>query len=103
MLLEVTNENFNDVVAKPAIVVLDFWNSWCGPCIKLNPIIKSFAENNQHVVVGKINTNEQPDLTGQFNVHHIPTIVFFKGGTEVKRVVGYVTEVKLKEIVDSLS
>lgn len=88
-ILTITNDNFDGLVqhaAKP--VLLDFWASWCGPCRMVSPIVDEIAKENQHIIVGKINVDEQPALAQTFNVMGIPTLVVMKGGKVVKQVAG---------------
>lgn len=86
----ITSENFDQVVlqsAKPVLV--DFWAEWCGPCQMLGPVIESLAERYEgKAVVGKINTDEEPELAMRYTVTGIPTVIFFKDGKEIDRKVG---------------
>jgi len=101
MLLEFTDQNFDNEILK-SLVVVDFWNPWCSPCNRLNPIIKSFSEHNSDVVVGKLNTIENPRITTQLRVDAIPTIMFFKDGKLVKRLLGLHSEQQLQTYLNEL-
>ena len=85
-----TEENFQQEVEqsdKP--VMVDFWAEWCGPCKTVSPIIDELAdEYGEKVKVGKINVDEQGSLSTKFRVMSIPTIIFFKDGKEVERMIG---------------
>ena len=90
-------EKFNDQTAKEAIasvkvVVLDFWATWCGPCIKLGPVIDELAEKyaDRGVIVGKINIDEDSEIVAENRVRNIPTVLFFKNGEVQARSVGSV-------------
>ena len=87
--IEITKENYEAEVLqsdKPAL--LDFWASWCGPCQMVSPVIEQIGEENDSIRVGKVNVDEQGELTMQFRVVSIPTLVVMKGGEEVNRIVG---------------
>ena len=90
-------EKFNDQTAKEAIasgkvVVIDFWATWCGPCIKLGPVIDELAEKyaDKGVIVGKINIDEDSEIVAENRVRNIPTVLFFKDGEVQARSVGSV-------------
>lgn len=86
----VTKENFEQAVLQSkAPVVVDFWAVWCGPCKMTEPIIDELAgEYKGKVVVGKVNVDEQPELSGQFGVMSIPTVLIFKDGKPVETLIG---------------
>ena len=85
---------FNDQTAKEAIasgkvVVIDFWATWCGPCIKLGPVVEEkYADRG--VVVGKLNIDEDSEIVAENRVRNIPTVLFFKDGEVKARSVGLV-------------
>lgn len=84
-MIDLTKDTFEEATDKEYTVV-DFWADWCGPCRLLSPMLQSLEE--QGLNVAKVNVDEQPDLAAQFNVLSIPTMVVFKDGAEVKRVIG---------------
>ena len=89
-VITITKDNFeNEVLQSPVPVLLDFWASWCGPCRMLSPIVDEVADERSDIKVGKVNVDEQPELAGQFKVMGIPTMVVFKDGAEVNRIVGF--------------
>ena len=102
-------EHFNDASAREAIqsgkpVVIDFWATWCGPCIKLGPVIEELAEKYAgKATVGKFNVDEDGDLSTEFGIRNIPTVLFFKDGELKERSVGLVKladlEAKLAKIL----
>ena len=76
--IEVTKENFEEVITKNKIVILDFWAAWCGPCKAFAPTFEAASEKNPDVVFGKVNTEEQQELAGHFQIRSIPNVVLFR-------------------------
>ena len=102
MILEFTDYNFKDKLSLTGLTIVDFWSPWCRPCNMLNPVIHKLAENNADVVIGKLNTSENPGLLTQFGVSAIPAILFFKDGKLVKKLLGYHTESQLQSHINEL-
>lgn len=104
MTQQITNDNFKKLLEEDKPLVVDFWAEWCAPCRMIGPVIEELArEYKGQAVVGKVNVDENNELTGEFEVRSIPTVLFFKNGEIVDRHVGAaskaVLEEKLKKIL----
>jgi thioredoxin 1 len=102
--LKVDAASWEAQVAKAdGLVLVDFWAVWCGPCQMVAPIIDELAvEYAGKVKVMKLNTDENPEIAGRYQVMSIPTILIFKNGQPVERLVGAMPKRKFKEVLDSL-
>jgi thioredoxin 1 len=88
-MLQITDSNFNQVLAEGKPVVVDFWATWCGPCRALAPTIEALAaEYEGRVIIGKCDVDEAADLPVKFGIRNIPTVLFFKDGELVDKQVG---------------
>ncbi|MEZ4798427.1 MAG: thioredoxin [Flavobacteriales bacterium] len=104
MAVEITDSNFADVALnseKP--VMIDFWAEWCGPCRMVSPIVEEMANDYAgKAVIGKVNVDDNPDISAKFGIRNIPTIIFLKGGQVVDKSVGAVPKNVLTEKIEAL-
>lgn len=99
MEITLTTQNFEEEVLKSEKPVLvDFWATWCGPCMRQAPIVEDLAAEGYSV--GKVDVDQQPELAGRYGVMSIPTLVVFKGGKEAQRLVGLTAKSDLKRLLD---
>jgi len=90
-LISLTNDNFEDSV-KEGVCIVDFWAIWCVPCRIMTPIVEDIAKEMPNIKVFKLNVDDYPELTAEFNIMSIPTILIFKDGKEVDQTVGVVSK-----------
>ena len=104
MAQALNDSNFSELVeqAQPPVVV-DFWATWCGPCRMISPIVDKMAEKYEgKVSVVKCNVDESTDIPVKFGIRNIPTLLFFKGGELVDRVVGAVSQAEIEKRIEAL-
>ncbi|MDE6558946.1 MAG: thioredoxin [Muribaculaceae bacterium] len=99
MALQFTDKTAREAIESGKPVVIDFWATWCGPCIKLGPVVEELAEKYPDVVIGKLNIDENDEIAGENRVRNIPTVLFFKDGELKDRSVGLV---KLSDLESKL-
>ncbi|HHS12734.1 MAG TPA: thioredoxin [bacterium] len=102
--ITLTDANFKSEVLESKVPVLvDFWASWCGPCRMVGPIVEEIAdEYDGKARVGKVNTEENATITGEYGIISIPTLIFFKDGKPVDQIIGAVPKEAIKKKLDAL-
>lgn len=92
-----------EVLKSPGVVMVDFWAVWCGPCQMVAPIVDELAtEYAGKLKVTKLNTDENPEVAGRYQIMSIPTILFFKNGQPVEKLIGARPKRQFKEVIDNL-
>ncbi len=104
MALEINDANYAELVEKSdKVVMIDFWAEWCGPCRMLTPIVEEMhKEFDGKAVIGKVNVDDNPEITNKHGIRNIPTILFLKNGTVVDKVVGAVPKANLTTKLNGL-
>jgi len=103
-MLAVTDQTFNEETSE-GLVLIDFWATWCGPCLMQGPILEQLSEemDESELKIVKLDVDENPETARSFNVMSIPTLIFKKDGEVVERVMGVHTKEQIKALVAKLA
>ena len=103
MALEITDANFDEVVLKSdKPVLVDFWAEWCGPCRMVGPVVDEISKDyDGKAVVGKVNVDNNPNISMNYGIRNIPTLLVFKGGQVVEKHVGVAAKNALTAKLDA--
>lgn len=103
MELNITDSNFDAVLAEGLPVMVDFWAPWCGPCRRVSPIVEELAaEYEGKIKICKCNVDENDGVPMKYSIRNIPTLLFFKNGELVDRLVGAVPKQEIEDKLKSL-
>lgn len=106
MALQITDENAREIIESGKPVIIDFWATWCGPCMAMAPLIDELAqEYADRITIGKYNVDEEGDLSSEYRIMSLPTLLFFKNGKKTDiRLTGSqnrgTLEAKIKELIE---
>ena len=101
--IELNDTNFErEVLQSTQPVMVDFWAQWCAPCRMMSPIISELANENDKVKIGKLDVDSNPVTASQYGVMSIPTLIFFRDGKVVDKLVGVRSKAELQKRLDSL-
>lgn len=103
MAFEFTDNNFQDSALNGGVSVVDFWAEWCGPCRMITPIIEELSKDyDGKVTIGKLNVDDNPEVSMKYGIRSIPTILFFKDGEVVDKQVGVTTKQAMVQKIEGL-
>jgi thioredoxin 1 len=98
--LNLDDSSFFQTISKFPLLLVDFWAPWCGPCRMMSPLIDQVGKEYMgKLVVGKVNVDENPTISRQFGISSIPTLILFKKGQAVNKIIGSVSKNKIDELV----
>lgn len=108
--VELTKDNFDEIVGGNDFVVVDFWATWCGPCQSFGPVFEQVSESHQDIVFAKVNTEQEQELAAHFQVRSIPTLMIFRDqiiiyaqpgalqGSQLEQLIGKARELDMDEV-----
>jgi thioredoxin 1 len=101
-MLEVNDQNFESEILQSDIpALIDFWAPWCGPCRMIAPVVEELAQQYAgKVKVAKLNVDEAPETPTRYGVRGIPTVILFKGGQDVEKIVGAAPKARLEQMIN---
>lgn len=103
MALQITDSTIDEILNSGKPVVIDFWAEWCGPCRMVSPIIDELAdEYADQVIIGKVDTESNDDITSKYGIRNIPTILFIKNGEVIDKQVGATQKSVLVEKINKI-
>jgi len=98
--IELTSENFDQVIGENNFVIIDFWAEWCGPCKNFAPIYEKVSENHEDMVFAKVDTEAQQELAGHFQIRSIPTLMVFREQVIIFSQPGMLPEQQFEQLIE---
>jgi len=103
MEIVITDQNYSEYASQKKPMMIDFSATWCGPCKKMAPIIEELGKKfDGQIIVGKVDVDDNPEITSQFGIRNIPTILFFKDGQVVDKTVGAIPATEVEARMEKL-
>ncbi|MCP3672342.1 MAG: thioredoxin [Gammaproteobacteria bacterium] len=102
-VVELTDQNFEDTVTNNDFVVVDYWAPWCGPCRSFAPTYEKVSEDHEDIVFAKVNTEEEQEIAGHFQIRSIPTLMIFREKVIIFSQAGALPESGLRELIERAS
>ncbi len=100
--IEITDTNFDEIIKSEQPVLMDFWAEWCGPCKMIGPIVEELAADYEgKATITKLDVDSNPDIASKFGIRSIPTLLIFKGGKVVDKVIGAVPKSVLADKLEA--
>ena len=100
-VLDIRDDNFYEIISQSDVVLVDFWAPWCGPCLRLAPIIKQLADIYQgKAVISKLNIDINVAMHAQYSVKTVPTMIVFHKTLEVERMLGFLPINEIQKVID---
>lgn len=100
--LELTDKNFEETLKKPGILIIDFWASWCRPCVAFAPIFEAAAGKHTDITFAKVNTEEQQGLASAFDIQAIPTLAIFRDGIGLGQNAGSLPAYAFEKVIEQI-
>ena len=100
--IDITSQTFEETIEKNDIVIVDFWAEWCGPCKSFAPIYDEVSEKHEGIIFGKINTEEEQELAGHFQIRSIPTLMIFREQVVLFSQPGMLNAEQLEDVISKV-
>jgi thioredoxin len=98
--VELTPDNFKDVIEQNDFVIIDFWAPWCGPCQSFGPVYDQVSEKHDDIVFAKVNTQDQQELAGMFGIRSIPTLMLFREQVVLYKEAGALPQSSFEQLIE---
>ncbi|QJC34912.1 thioredoxin [Enterobacteriaceae endosymbiont of Donacia piscatrix] len=100
IIINLNDKNFQEEIKKNNLVLVDFWAEWCNPCKIFSKILESVSLEYKNIIFTKLNIENYKNITEKYNIRSIPTILLFKNGNVIDKIIGSITKIQLKNFLD---